>query len=103
MSSSSSASGNFDQNSPDPEKFAVLPEEIKKDLSEWFQTEEFAQLPEETKNYFFKRFSQNENKPQQNLETQQFKAEQDVRALKEDVEKSQKILDEKIQEFQKRD
>ncbi|MBU6196345.1 MAG: hypothetical protein KGO93_02120 [Cyanobacteria bacterium REEB446] len=102
MSSSSSASGNFDQNSPDPEKFAVLPEEIKKGLSEWFQTEEFKQLPKETRNYFFKRFSQNENKPQQNLETQTFKIEQDISALKEEVEKSKKTLDEKMQESQKR-
>jgi len=106
MSSSSGASGNFDQNSPDPEKFAVLPEEIKKALSEWFQTEEFKQLPEETReetrNYFFKRVSQNEDKPQQDLQAKKFEAEQEVRDLKEEVEKSKKTLDEKMQESQNR-
>ncbi|MFM7458219.1 MAG: hypothetical protein ACKO3R_06120, partial [bacterium] len=101
MSSSSGASGNFDQNSPDPEKSAELPEEIKNSLLKWFSTKEFAQSSEEAKNYLFNRVSQNEDKPQQEIRTQKFEAEREVHALKEEVEKSKKTLDEKIRESKK--
>ncbi len=102
MSSSSGASGNFDQNSPDPEKSAELPEESENSLLKWFLTKEFAKSPQEVKNYVIKRVSQNEDKPQQDLQAKKFEAEQEVRDLKEEVEKSKKTLDEKMQESQKR-